>query len=200
MHSRQRLLRAAIVAVAVASLLPAAVAVAHSGPNRGAGFGHHHQRYYRASGWVFPSANATTLTVRSFQGRAQSFAVTTSTKYAYADGSSATAADATPYHVVSVIGTAPTTSGGNPVATRVVIQLAAIDGVVKSDTSGALTVVDNDGFTRQISTASATCKQRRTAVSCANIAAGSIVAARGTVASDGTTLDATRVQVAPASS
>ena len=200
MHSRRGLLRGAIAAVAIASFVPAAVAVAHSGPDRGAGFGRHHQRYYRASGWVVPSANATTLTVRSFQGRSQSFVVNTGTKYTYADGSSATAANATPYHVVNVIGTAPTTSGGNPVATRVVIQLADVDGVVKSDTSGTLTVVDSEGFTRQISTALAACTQRRTTVSCASIAAGSIVAARGTVASDGTTLDAKRIEVKPASS
>jgi hypothetical protein len=150
------LLRGVIAAAVIVSFVPAAVAVAHSGPGRsngrGGGFGRHHPRYYRASGWVVPSANATTLTVEDSQGRTQSFAVTTSTKYTYADGSSATAADASPYHVADVTGTAPTTSGGNPVATRVVIQLADVDGIVKSDTSGTLTVIDAEGFTRQIST------------------------------------------------
>lgn len=199
MHSRYgRILRGVIAAAAIASLVPAAVAFAHGG--RGHGFGRHHQRVFHASGWVVPSANATTLTVREFHGRSQSFAVNTSTKYSFADGSSATAADATPYHVVSVSGTAPTTSGGTPVATRVVIQLATVAGVVKSDTGGTLTVVDNQGFAHQVSTSSATCTQRRTTVSCAGIAAGSIVAARGTVASDGTTLNAKRVAVTPASS
>jgi hypothetical protein len=204
MTSRRGLLRGAILAAVTASLVPAAVAVAHSGPahgfGSGNGFGRQHQRVFHASGWVVPSANATTLTVRGFNGRSQSFTVNTSTKYTYADGSSATAANATPYHVVNVTGTAPTTTGGSPVATRVVIALATVEGIVKSDTAGTLTVVDNEGFARQVSTSSATCAQRRTTVSCAGIAAGSIVAARGTIASDGTTLDATRVSVAPASS
>lgn len=199
MHSRRGIVRAVIAAVAIASFAPAAVALAHPGQDRGPGFGLSHQRVYHASGWVVPSDSATTLTVRSFKGRSQSFALSTSTKYTYANGSSATAAAATPYHVVNVAGTAPT-SGGNPVASRVVIALASAGGIVKSDTSGTLTVVDSQGFSRQISTGSATCVQRRTKVSCASIAAGSIVVARGTVASDGTTLDATRVEVAPAKS
>jgi hypothetical protein len=196
MHSRRGIIRGVIAAVAVGSLVPAAVAMAHSGSDHGPGFGHHHQRYYRASGWVVPSANPATLTVRTFRGRLKSFAVTSSTTYSYGNRSSATAADAAPYRVVDVWGTAPTTSGGNPVASRVVIQLADIYGVVKAETGGTLTVADGDGFTRQISTAGAVCKQRwHTAVSCASIASGSIVTASGQVASDGTTLNARRVEV-----
>jgi hypothetical protein len=194
----RRIFRSAIAIALVASLTTAAVALAHSGP--GNGFGHHHIRYYRASGWVVPSANATTLTVEDLQGHKYSFVVATSTKYLYANGSSATASDAAPYHVVVVTGTAPTTSGGNPVASTVVIQLAEVEGIVKSDSGGTLTVVDTEGFTRQISTSSATCTQRRATVACGSIAAGSVVAARGTIASDGTTLDASRIQVVATSS
>jgi len=204
--TRRRIHRGAIAVAAIASLTTAAVAMAHSRP--GNGFGHHRVHYVRASGWVVPSANATTLTVRDLQGRAHSFAVTTSTKYVYANGSSATAGDAGPYHVVDVTGTPPTTSGGNPAATSVVIQLAEIEGIVKSDSGGTLTVADTQGFTREISTStssstsstSATCTQRRTTVTCGSISTGSIVVARGTVGSDGTTLDASRVQVIAPSS
>jgi hypothetical protein len=202
--SRRRALRAATATAVVASLATTAVAVAQSGPSNWLrdhdGFGRHHVRYYRAHGWVVPSANATTLTVEDLQGRKHAFTVSTATKYEYSNGSAATASNAGPYQVVEVSATMPTTSSGNPVASTVVIRLTEIEGVVKSDTASTLTVADTQGFTRQISTSSATCAQRRTTVTCAGIATGSIVVARGSVASDGVTLDASRVQVITAGS
>ena len=201
MNSRRGIIRGALAAVVLASLVPAAVAVAHSGPDRRLGFGrhrHHHHDHYRARGWVVPSASSMTLTVRTFAGRLRSFVVSTATTYEYRHGGSATAADAAPYRIVHVRASAPTTSGGNPVATRVVIDLADVSGLVTSDAGGSLTVADGDGFTRQISTGSATCKQRRhITISCGSIASGSIVTAWGKVASDGTTLDASRIDVTP---
>jgi hypothetical protein len=72
--------------------------------------------------------SATTLTLRDGAGRVHSFAVNSTTKYVYSDRSVATGTDAKPNRIVKVHATAPLTSGGNPVAQRVVIQLAAVAG------------------------------------------------------------------------
>lgn len=197
--TRLRVLHLAVAAVVAGSLATAAVAAAHIGP---AGHGFRGHRYYTATGWVSPSSNATTLAVTNAGGKVSKFAVSTTTKYTYANGKAATAANATPGAVVTVRATAPTSKGANPAAKSVTIQLARISGLVKSDSAGTLSVVDAQGFTRTIDTGSSTtCSQpRHTKVNCSSIAAGSIVTAVGTVASNGTALDATAVQVAPARS
>jgi hypothetical protein len=180
-------------------LAVAAVAAAHGGP--GQNHGHRGGHYYRANGWVTAAPSATTLTVRDAAARSESFALTSSTAYRYANGATADAADVTVNEIVSVTATAPTTSGGNPVAQNVVIQLATLVGMVKSDSSGTLTVIDDEGFTRTVKTSSSTtCVTGKTKVACSAIAAGSVVQARGSVASDGTTLDASRISaIAPTS-
>ena len=192
-RTRLRVLHLALAAALVGSLVTAAVATAHRG--------HGLQRNYVATGWVSTTSNATTLAVTTASGRVSKFAINAGTKYAYANRKAATAANATPGAVVTVRATPPTTSGGNPVAKNVTIQLARIGGLVKSDSAGTLSVVDTQGFTRTVDTGSGTsCAQRRTKVSCGTIAAGSIVSAVGTVASNGTALNAIAVQVAPATS
>ncbi len=203
LYARKRILQLAVLLAAVGSLTVAGVAMAHGGPGHHArGVTHHraiHHHYYYATGWVTASPSATTLSVRSLSGRAQSFAITTSTKFVYGGGGSATAADARLGAVVSVRGTAPTTSGGNPVATKVIIGLGQITGMVLSDSSGTLKVADTQGFTRTVATTSSSvCQQRRkTTVDCDSIAQGSIITARGRIASDGTTLNASRIHVVP---
>ena len=194
--TRTRVLRVALALAAVGSLAMAAVALAQPGHGRAYFPYHRHVRYVRATGWVTASPSATTLMLRDFQARAHSFALTTSTRFLYSDGVGAKASNATPNSVVNVIATVPTTSGGNPVAQTVVIQLAQVNGMVKSDSSGTVTVVDTQGFTRALrTTPSTTCSQAGTKVACGTIAAGSVVLARGTVDSDGTTLDASRIWI-----
>jgi len=182
-----------LAVVALASLSTTAVAVAHGDHGRnGSGFGHH--RYYVATGWVQPSPNVTTLTVRDFGGSLHSFAVNSSTKYVYANGTTATAANATPNTIVTVRGTAPATSGGNPVAQRVVLALAQIAGEVTSNSGGKIGLADEQGFTRTVNTSGTTkCTQNRSTVACASIPTGSVVVAIGTVDPDRTSLDALRV-------
>jgi hypothetical protein len=195
---RGRTLRVVLLMTAVAMLSTAAVALAHEpshGPGHGHARGHGHGflHHYGASGWVTPAANATTLSVRDGAGKVHSFAVNSTTKFAYADGSSATAANATPGRVVSVTATAPTSTGGNPVAKRVVIRLAEVAGEVTSNTGGLITLADSQGFTRTVDTTTAACKKGHTTVACSSIATGSVIRAIGKVAVNGTTLNATRV-------
>jgi len=188
-----RTFRCCLAFVALSSLSTAAVALAHGDHGRhGFGFGQH--RNYVATGWVQASPNVTTLTVRDFGGSLHSFAVNSSTKYAYANGTSATAADATPNTVVTVRGTAPATSGGNPVAQQVVIALAQISGEVTSNSGGKIILADEQGFMRTVNTSGTTkCTQNYSKVSCASLSTGSVVVAVGTVDPYKTSLDAVRV-------
>src|ERR1700690_3334817 len=119
----QRAFRIALTIAAAASLTVAAVATAQGGPSRGPG--RQGPRYYRATGWATAAPSATTLTLRDFEARSESFALNSSTRFRYANGASATAADVTTDKIVAVTATAPSTSGGSPVAQTVVIQLAS---------------------------------------------------------------------------
>lgn len=180
-----------LLVAAVSSASVAAVAVANkSHPGKT-----HHQR--TVSGWV-RSNDGTTLEVRDGRARLHSYALTTSTKYVFEDGSAATSGAAKPGAVVVVKSTAPTTKGGDRVAKRVIVKLARVDGLVQSNAGPAMTVLDKEGSTRTIDTSGATCSQGGSTVACSTIAAESVVRARGHVDADGTTLDATRIKaVAP---
>ncbi|MBV9212836.1 MAG: hypothetical protein JOZ25_04225 [Actinobacteria bacterium] len=158
----------------------------------------HHHAHRASTGWV-RSNDGATLTIRNARAKSESFQLTTTTKYRFANGSAATSSDAKPGAVVTVRSSAPTTTGGNRVADRVVIHLARESGLVQSNTGGVITIVDQQGFTRSIDTSGATCRQSHSTVACSSIAAESVVDAVGKVDSNGTTLDATRVRAIPPS-
>ena len=184
-----RVFRAGLLAVALASLPITAVALAHG---RSDFPGRHLANY---SGWVDSSSTASTLVIRNFRGTLHSFDVNSGTSYFSSDGSSATAANATPNTVVDVRSTAPTTSGGNRVAQRVVIRLASLAGEVTSDVGGVIKIADTQGFTHVINTSGSTiCRQDGGPIACGSIATGSVIVAVGKVDPDGVTLDATRVR------
>jgi hypothetical protein len=184
--SRRTVLIAALV-VAIGSVSAVAVAAAHHSGHAA----HHHQ--FGAAGWVTANGGST-LTLRDGRARSHTFDTPSTTKFVYSDRSAATSADAKPGTVVSVRATKPTTTGGNPVAKRVVIHLAHLAGLVQSNTGGVITISDTQGFTRSINTSGATCSQGGSTVACSSIVQNSVVAAKGKVDADGTTLDATRVR------
>src|SRR2546422_11258159 len=102
-----------VLVTAVASIGVAAVATAK----------HHKPHQFGAAGWV-TSNTGSTLTLRDIHARAHTFDTNSNTKYRYEDGTAATSANAHPGAVVQVHATGPTTSGGNPVAKPVVIDVA----------------------------------------------------------------------------
>ena len=184
--SRRTALLAALV-VAIASVSAVAVATAH----RSASAHHHHQ--FGAAGWVTDNTGST-LTIRDGHARSHTYDTPSTTKFVFHDGSAATSADAKVGTVVSVRATKPTTTGGNPVAKRVVIHLAHLAGLVQSNAGGVITIYDTQGFTRSINTSGATCHQGGSTVACSSIAQNSVVVAKGKVDADGTTLDAKTVR------
>ena len=151
---------------------------------------------FDARGWV-TSNTVGTLSLRDFHARAHNFTTNPNTKYKYEDGTTATADNAQPGAVVRVHATKPTTKGGNPVAKVVVIDVAELVGLVKTNSGNTMTIYDRQGFTRTIDTTGATCRQGNATVACSSIAVNSVVTARGHVDSDGTTLDATRIRAIP---
>lgn len=76
------------------------------------------------------------------------------------------------------------------------VHPASIDGSVASVDGATITVTDRDGFTRMIATTSATTYTRADeSATRSAVQSGSVVHAEGTVDSNGTTLDATKVQL-----
>lgn len=82
------------------------------------------------------------------------------------------------------------------VARSVDILPAHLDGYVTAIGTGTLTVIDGSGFTRTVTTSSATTyRNAGTAATASAVKVGSFVRALGAVGSDHSTLDATSIEV-----
>lgn len=96
-------------------------------------------------------------------------------------------------------GTGSSGSNGALHAADIDVHPAHIDGVVTAFDGSTITVVDRDGFTRTITTTSSTSYRQQgspgSTSSADSIKTGSVVHATGTVDSNGTTLDATSIEL-----
>ena len=87
-------------------------------------------------------------------------------------------------------------AGSDSVATGVQIVPARVAGYVQSISGSTLTVVDRSGFTHKVQTSGSTMyKEDKAAASFGDIKQGGRVRAQGGVETDGTTVDATLVQI-----
>ncbi|GAC1611614.1 MAG: hypothetical protein NVS3B26_26270 [Mycobacteriales bacterium] len=85
-------------------------------------------------------------------------------------------------------------NSATPVARWIRIQMAGVDGYVIAVNATSFTVIDRDGFTRTVQESPATTyRNAGSAGTPAEVAVGTFIRAEGIVASNGTTLDATRV-------
>ena len=93
--------------------------------------------------------------------------------------------------------TAPAASGSTPAtATDIDLQLPRLDGTVTAVAADSITIRDRDGFTRTIVTTSSTTYAKDDAAATrAAVTTGVRVRAEGRVDANGTSLDASRVQV-----
>jgi hypothetical protein len=81
-------------------------------------------------------------------------------------------------------------------ATSIDVQLAGIAGKVVSVSGNTITVTDPQGFTRTIIVnSSTTYTKSSTASTLSAVTVGTVISARGTVDSNGTTLDASAVTI-----
>ena len=152
------------------------------GPKQGRGLG-------RAGGLV-TAVSASSVTVRT-PGGTKKIGLTGSTTY-YAGPTKATKAILSVGDIIGVRLADP--KAASPVATVVTVLPAHLAGFVTKVDGSTITVVDESGFTRTIRTSSSTTYEKDGATASSSaVTVGTFVRALGTVDSDGTTLDATRV-------
>lgn len=150
------------------------------------GKGGHHGR----GGGLVTAVDADSLTVNTHDG-IKTVALTGSTTY-YEGRTKATRAAVDVGDVVGVRLVDPAAT--SPVASVVVVRLAHVAGWVTAVDGSTITLKDVDGFTRTVRTTNSTDWYDDGSESSSSIAkVGAFVRAHGTVASDGTTLQAARV-------
>lgn len=139
---------------------------------------------------VVTAVSSSTLTVRDEFGHTRTYTVTSSTTVHQGPRTQKSIGDIGPGDRVHVRG--EKASNGSLQADDIDRRLAHIDGIVKSVSGSTYTVTDRDGFTRTIEVGSST---QYGDSGRAALVAGAPVHAEGTVNSDGTTLDATLLEV-----
>jgi hypothetical protein len=146
--------------------------------------------HLRGTNGLVTAVDADSLTVQTPDG-AKTVALTSSTTY-YVGRTAATKSAVAVGKVVHVRLSDPQAT--KPVAAVVTVVPAHVAGWVTSVSGSTITLTDVSGFTRTVTTSSSTTyvKDGTTATS-AIVTKGAFVRAVGSVDSDGTTLDATRV-------
>lgn len=130
------------------------------------------------------------FTVELFDGATKTFLTTSATRIGVAPGTTGGALAPGEHVVVTVASTTSQT----PTATEVTVLPARVDGLVASVSGDTLTVLDHEGFRRAVQLSSTTVFAGLTR---AELTVGRPIVATGTVASDGTTLDAVRIALPP---
>lgn len=146
--------------------------------------------HLRGTNGLVTSVGSDSLTVQTPDG-AKTVALTSSTTY-YVGRTAATKSAVTVGKVVHVRLADP--GAATPVAAVVRVVPAHIAGWVAAVDGSTITLTDISGFTRTVTTSGTTTYVKDGATATSSIVAkGAFVRAIGTVGSDGTTLDATRV-------
>lgn len=138
------------------------------------------------------AASSSSVTVRNEFGTSRTFAITddTTVHNGRAKG------DAGDLEVGQRVHVRAAKSGSDYTAKDIDIRPAHIGGTVASISGDTVTVTDRDGFTRTIALSSTTTFTKDGATADRGDLTGtSVIDAEGTVASNGTTLDATRVDI-----
>jgi endonuclease YncB( thermonuclease family) len=132
------------------------------------------------------------LTVRTMTGTTKTYRVTSATKI---HRGPATALQLSDLRVGDRVGVRATTDGGSTAA-DIDQHLAHLDGIVTAVEGDTVTITDRDGFTRVVHLQDGTTyASSGTSAPRSAVTAGKQVRAEGRVASDRTSLDASRVDV-----
>jgi hypothetical protein len=147
-------------------------------------------------GGVVTAVSGNTLTVTGFDGASHTITVNTGTRYQKA-GQSAALSDISPGSSIVAEGT--TNSDGSLTALRVTIQLPHLDGKVTAVNGTSYTVTGRSGQSYTIvATASTTyVNAGGSSASASAVKTGTYIMAEGTLSSDGKTLTAQRISIAP---
>lgn len=140
--------------------------------------------------------NGSTVTVTSESGTATTFRTNADTSVHEGRDSTATVASLAVGDQVMVVSQAGSSSSTTRVAVDVIVRRPQLGGTVTAVNDGSVTVRDRQGFTRTIATSSSTRYfTDGTAGTRSAVKVGAVVRAVGSVDSNGTSLDATRVDV-----
>jgi hypothetical protein len=143
---------------------------------------------------VVTNVSGTTLTLTAFDGATHTVTVNASTHYQKA-GQSATLADISSGTAIVVEGT--TNSDGSLSAVRVTIQEPRVAGQVTAVNGSSYTVTGAFGQSYTVATTSSTTYVNADGTTASAVQAGTAIIAQGTLSSDGKTLTAQRVIIAP---
>ncbi len=160
------------------------------GPGRGHGHGHGHEHGPGGRGGLVTSVAGDTVTVDTPRG-SQTITLTGST--IYTDGrTKATRSVLAAGEIIGVRLVDP--AAAKPVAQEIVVLPAHVEGWVGKVDGATITLTDPAGFTRTVTTSSATTYQKDGAAgTAAEVKVGVFIRAGGKVAGDGTTLTASRI-------
>jgi hypothetical protein len=142
-------------------------------------------------GGVVTAISATSITVQSISGTSTTYTINSATTFSEGQKTVTASSVVVGERVgIQVSSTSATT------ATSIDVQLAGIAGKVVSVSGNTITVTDPQGFTRTIIVNSSTTYTKSNAASTLSaVTVGTVVSARGTVDSNGTTLDASAVTI-----
>lgn len=192
---------------------PGAGGPAARGPGGpGQGHGHGPAKSATDSDGRLSAANDSSLTVKDEFGQTRTYTLGSATTI-HQGRQQLSVSDLHVGEHVHVRGQAASTSGGALTAVDVDVRPAHIDGTVTAVNGSSITVTDRDGFTREITTSSDTTYRTgppakagadngNTAggadmgsTDASSIKTGTVVHAEGRVDSNGTTLDATSIEI-----
>lgn len=160
-------------------------------PGRGDRHGPPDGQHHMGAHGTVTAVSASSITVKALDGTETTFAIDSSTTFKK-ERSDATAADVAVGSRVMVI---PSSSSATTAGT-IVVDLPHLAGTVTAVDGSTITISDQEGFWRTISTSgSTTYTTNGSAGSAADVVVGKVVMAEGSVASDHTTLNASSVTV-----
>lgn len=141
---------------------------------------------------VVTAVGTDSLTVRTLAGTTKTYAVTSATKIHQGPGTTLQLGD---LRVGDRVNVRPTTEGGSTAA-DIDQHLAHLDGIVTAVDGDTVTITDHDGFTRVLNLQDTTSyTSSGTSSTRSAVTVGKQLRAEGRVASDRTSLDASRVDL-----
>jgi len=149
-----------------------------------------------ATGGRVSAVGASSVKVTAASGTATTYQLTDSTSVREGRGAQGTGAKLAVGDRVLVLSKAGANSSANRVAVTVLVQRPTIGGTVTAVSADRVTIRDQQGFTRVVATSSQTTYGKDGATSARSaVTVGARVHAVGKVDANGTTLDASRVEV-----
>ena len=137
------------------------------------------------------AASSSSITISKLGGTSSTFAITSSTTV-HKDGATASLSELSTGDTVRI----EPSSTSSTTASEIDIDSPHLFGTVTSVSGSTITISDQDGFWRTITTSGSTTYTKSGASSnAAAVSVGSVISAEGSIASDHTTLDATSITI-----